>query len=86
MHYAQPPEDYTPAQQPNKDQDEHDKWLLAQSSQELDLLAANLANLARSKVGNADTSSTPAPSRGSGSAEVGSFSDEDIEMAKALGF
>jgi hypothetical protein len=68
------------------DQEAHDRWLEAQTPEQIERLASGLGNLARSKLGNHETSSTPAPSRDSGAAEVGSFTDEQLEMARALGF
>lgn len=49
------------AQQPNLDQDEHDKWLLSQTPEQLDRAVSRLGALFRSKEKNGKTSSQQEP-------------------------
>ena len=47
-------------QQPNLDQDQHDKWLESRTPEQLDRLASRLGALARSKERSGKLSSKPA--------------------------
>jgi len=44
-------------QQPNQDQDQHDKWLESKTPEQLDRLAARVKDWVRSKDKSAQTSS-----------------------------
>ena len=46
-------------QQPNLDQDKHDKWLESRTPEQLKSLASRLGNLARSKEQSGELSSKP---------------------------
>lgn len=76
----------TPAQPVDKDQAAHDRMMAKMTPDEMTALAKGLGDLMRSKEKNDPTSSTRGSSKSSGEAVVGSFTDEDYEMAKALGF
>lgn len=70
----------------NADQAEHDRKMAAKSPEEINLLAKNLANLARSKGLSGESSSSPASSASSDRTQPEPFTETDLEMAKALGY
>lgn len=68
------------------DQTEHDRWMAAKSPEEINLLAKNLANLARSKGLSGEGSSSPSSSASSDRTQPEPFTEAELEMAKALGY
>ncbi len=64
---------------PDARQDAHDRWLEAQTPEQLQRLASSLGGLARSKLGNVQTPSTPAESHGFAAAGAASTTDADVD-------
>ena len=68
------------------DQAAHDRRMAAMSDEDMNKLARNLGDLMRAKEQGSEAPATPEPKRRSGGAVVGSFTEADYEMARALGW